>query len=361
LMNIISQDPTNKQLFICGGYVRDRLLGRECNDHDFVVIGVTPEEMLRAGFQQVGADFPVFLSDNGDEFALARTERKSGSGYSGFETDFGTDVTLSDDLARRDLTINSMARRVIGFNAHNHAILDDEVIDPFNGQIDLRDGIIRHTTVSFAEDPLRVLRAARFRARLGFDVAPDTLHLMQSLVHVGEMETLTTERVWVELEKAMSEDHPELFFQLLEECGALPILFPELNIVEFTHERVEALSVTERLMVLFAQSPVSLLERLKAPSNIQRLVHKLQIVISSKNDTPDASLTLLKNIDAFRNKSDVELIASVLGNDEVLQDCDLASQVTFASLSKTQQTTLTGKDIGEAMDKLRLSVLYWNK
>lgn len=212
------------QTYLVGGAVRDALLKRPFKDHDWVVIGATPDDMLAQGYQQVGADFPVFLHPKTqEEYALARTERKSGKGYQGFVCDFSPNVTLEDDLLRRDLTINAMARDA-----------DGQIIDPFNGQIDLENRLLRHVSPAFQEDPLRVLRVARFASRfanLGFTVADDTMTLIKTMVTNGELEHLVAERVWTETQRALSEDHPEVYFNVLRECGALAAWFPELNIL----------------------------------------------------------------------------------------------------------------------------------
>lgn len=210
------------KIYIVGGYVRDRLLGRPCKDHDFVVVGGSPQEMIDRGFKQVGADFPVFLHpESGDEYALARTERKTGKGYHGFEVAFDRMVTLEDDLRRRDLTINAMAREVVGWNEQGHAKLSDEIIDPFGGQKDLKMGVLRHVSHAFAEDPLRVLRVARFSARYGFSVAPETYELMLDIAESGELKHLTAERVSSEVRRAIMEPYPQRFFTTLEDCEAL--------------------------------------------------------------------------------------------------------------------------------------------
>jgi tRNA nucleotidyltransferase (CCA-adding enzyme) len=202
-----------------GGSVRDELLGRTVADRDFVVVGATPEQMVAAGYRPVGSDFPVFLHpQTNDEYALARTERKSGRGYRGFVFHATPDVTLEADLARRDLTINAIAR-------------DDDgtLIDPHGGVADLRAGILRHVSPAFAEDPLRVLRVARFAARFGFSVAPETEALLREIAAAGELATLTAERVWQELAKALMEARPSLFFEVLRRCGALGQLLPEVD------------------------------------------------------------------------------------------------------------------------------------
>ena len=207
------------EIYLVGGAVRDRQLGLEVRDRDYVVVGATPEAMTALGYKMVGADFPVFLHpQTKEEYALARTERKSGRGYKGFTVYAGSDVTLEQDLARRDLTINAMAEDANG-----------RLIDPFDGAADLRRGILRHVSPAFAEDPLRVLRVARFAARFGYAVAPETLSLMRDIVAAGEMETLVPERVWSELERALGEQQPPRFFEVLRECGAQARVLPELD------------------------------------------------------------------------------------------------------------------------------------
>jgi tRNA nucleotidyltransferase/poly(A) polymerase len=198
------------KIYQVGGSVRDQLLGLEPKDRDFVVVGASEAEMLALGYERVGASFPVFLK-NGEEYALARTERKTGVGYNGFEVTFDPTVTLEDDLIRRDLTINAMA-----IDPGTGAI-----IDPYRGQIDLLHGVLRATSEAFAEDPVRVLRTARFAARYGFAVAPDTLDLMGRIV--GELEHVPKERIWAEFEKGLMEDHPHRMFQVLDWCGAFKV------------------------------------------------------------------------------------------------------------------------------------------
>lgn len=209
-------------VFLVGGAVRDKLLGRPIKDRDWVIVGGSPQQMLNGGYQQVGNDFPVFLHpSSGEEYALARTERKTGAGYNGFECYAGNDVTLEEDLSRRDLTINAMAESDTG-----------EIIDPFNGQRDLQQRSLKHVSDAFLEDPLRVLRVARFYARygsLGFTIASETLDLMTQISRSGELESLTVERVWAETEKALLESHPRLYFEALRNCGALAALFPDID------------------------------------------------------------------------------------------------------------------------------------
>ena len=210
------------QVYLVGGAVRDRLLGLPDADRDYVVVGSTPEEMLSLGYQQVGHDFPVFLHpQTKEEYALARTERKSGHGYKGFICDFSPDTTLEEDLMRRDLTINAMAQDDHG-----------NLIDPYHGLDDLKERILRHVSPAFVEDPLRVLRVARFAARfnhLGFKVAPETLALMKQISASGELRALTPERVWTEMQKALCTPNPEIFIDLLHYVGALGEVLPEIE------------------------------------------------------------------------------------------------------------------------------------
>ncbi|MCO7225625.1 multifunctional CCA addition/repair protein [Pleionea sp. CnH1-48] len=210
------------EVFLVGGSVRDKLLDRPSEDNDWVVVGSTPAELLAEGYQQVGKDFPVFLHpETKEEYALARTEKKQGQGYQGFECYFAPDVTLEQDLMRRDLTINAIAQK--------H---DGELVDPYHGISDIKNKILRHVSPAFVEDPLRVLRVARFAARyhtLGFTIAPETFALMQELAHSGEIELLSGERLWKETVRALSEPSPHIYFQVLHDCNALNCFFPELE------------------------------------------------------------------------------------------------------------------------------------
>lgn len=210
------------QVYRVGGAVRDRLLGLPYDDTDWVVVGATPQWLLDQGYRQVGKDFPVFLHpETQEEYALARTERKSGSGYHGFVCDFTAEVTLEEDLRRRDLTINAMAETASG-----------EVLDPWGGRRDLEARLLRHVSPAFLEDPLRVLRVARFAARYkprGFQIAPETLQLMHTLSTSGELQALTPERVWQETERALAGPDPAEYFRVLRQCGALAVLFPEID------------------------------------------------------------------------------------------------------------------------------------
>jgi tRNA nucleotidyltransferase (CCA-adding enzyme) len=205
--------------YLVGGSVRDEILGLPVTDHDYVVVGSSPDEMIRLGFRPVGKDFPVFLHPQSQEqYALARTERKVSRGYKGFEVYASPEVTLQEDLARRDLTINAIAKDQ-----------DGNIIDPFDGIADLEAGILRHISPAFTEDPVRVLRTSRFAARFGFHVAPETLALMSEMVHNGEVDALVPERVWQEFARGLMERRPSRMFYALRECSALTRVMPEVN------------------------------------------------------------------------------------------------------------------------------------
>jgi tRNA nucleotidyltransferase (CCA-adding enzyme) len=210
------------KIYLVGGAVRDQLLGLRSGERDWVVVGARPEELIAQGYRPVGKDFPVFLHpETSEEYALARTERKTGPGYRGFEASFSPDVTLEQDLARRDLTINAIAREPDS----------GALIDPFNGQRDLNERWLRHVSPAFVEDPVRVLRVARFAARfaaLGFRIAPETVTLLREIAARGELHALVAERVWQETQRALETPAPQIFFEVLREANALPIVFPEV-------------------------------------------------------------------------------------------------------------------------------------
>ena len=210
------------QIYLVGGYVRDQLLGLKTKDRDWVVVGANADELLKQDYRQVGKDFPVFLHPKtNEEYALARTERKTAAGYSGFSFHAAADVTLEEDLTRRDLTINAIAQAD-----------DGTLIDPFNGQADIEARILRHVSPAFVEDPVRILRLARFAARfadLDFTIAKETQQLMTEMVNNGEVDALVPERVWQETMRALSEKTPSRYFEVLRDCGALEKLFPEIN------------------------------------------------------------------------------------------------------------------------------------
>lgn len=263
------------KIYLVGGAVRDQLLGRPIHERDWVVVGGDEDQMRQLGYKPVGRDFPVFLHpDTSEEYALARTERKSGHGYGGFTVHAAPDVTLEQDLLRRDLTINAMAESDSG-----------ELIDPFNGRADLDARLLRHVSPAFAEDPLRILRVARFAARyhhLGFTVADDTMKLMQQMVDAGEVEHLVAERVWKEISRALTEQDPDIFIRVLRECGALKILLPEVDAlfgVPQPPEHHPEIDTGEHVLMALRTAPAEL------PVRLAVLLHDL-----GKGITPDEIL-----------------------------------------------------------------------
>lgn len=298
------------KIYRVGGSVRDQLLGLPVKDHDYVVVGATPESMEAQGFKPVGKDFPVFLHpQTHEEYALARTERKSGRGYKGFTVQAAPEVTLEEDLARRDLTINAMARDDAG-----------ALIDPFHGERDLRDGILRHVSPAFVEDPVRILRVARFAARFGFRVAEDTMALMRHMVDSGEADHLVPERVWQEFSLGLMETKPSLMLTVMDECGALKRVLPELHdcVRPRTSQGARLLTILERSTHANATLPVrfalltyrnadnlpALSDRIRASGECKELA---QLAANHLDTARDAKLlkaselvALLRNVDAFR-------------------------------------------------------------
>jgi len=277
--------------YVVGGAVRDELLGLAVQDRDFVVVGATPEEMTAAGFKPVGKDFPVFLHpQTHEEYALARTERKSGRGYKGFTVYAAPDVSLEQDLARRDLTINAIAKAD-----------DGALIDPFGGQKDLKEGVLRHVSEAFAEDPVRILRVARFAARFGFRIADETMQLMKAMVTSGEANHLVPERVWQEFAKGLAEPKPALMFEALERCGLRAKLLAELKTIPGSISGPLAVRFAQLCWSLSEAEIQALCERLKAPNDERELAllacRTKKLLAASK---PDELLGLLKRADAFR-------------------------------------------------------------
>ena len=283
--------------YVVGGAVRDELLGLPLKDKDYVVVGATPEEMVRRGFKPVGKDFPVFLHpQTKEEYALARTERKSGRGYKGFTVHAAPDVTLEDDLRRRDLTINAMAK-------------DPDsgmLIDPFRGKQDLEKKILRHVSEAFAEDPVRILRVARFAARFSFSVEKSTLALMRRMVRSGETDYLVAERVWQEFAKGLMEEHPERMFEVLESTGLRGRLLPELE----TQPEVMSGALAVRFALLcwaLAEDEVdTLCRRLRVPNEPRELAllvsRNRERLESATSAGPLELLEIFKRTDAFRRQ-----------------------------------------------------------
>jgi tRNA nucleotidyltransferase (CCA-adding enzyme) len=289
--------------YVVGGAVRDELLGRPVADRDWVVVGATPEEMAAAGFRPVGRDFPVFLHPRTqEEYALARTERKSGRGYKGFTVYASPEVSLAEDLRRRDLTINAMAKDKSG-----------ELVDPFGGARDLKAGVLRHVSEAFAEDPVRILRAARFAARFDFRIAPETMALMRRMVEAGEVEDLVAERVWQELARGLAEPHPARMVAALAECGALARLMSELapgaeTLAALERAAAEEAPLTVRFALLAWRAAEPALEalaaRLRVPNDERELALAACRCKRALLAVPHASaaelLDLIKRVDALR-------------------------------------------------------------
>ncbi len=309
--------------YVVGGAVRDELLDLPVRDHDWVVVGATPEEMIAAGYRPVGKDFPVFLHpDTNEEYALARTERKSGRGYKGFSFHAAPDVTLEQDLQRRDLTVNAMARDEHG-----------EIVDPFGGRRDLAARVLRHVSPAFAEDPLRILRVARFAARFDeFSVAPETMGLMRDIVVAGEVEHLVAERVWQEIARGLMETHPQRMLAVLRESGALARLLPELDALPADGRdaldaalaravaRDAALEArwAVALHLLDGDTARAVSERLKAPNDARDLAAMLareRGALRTEANEAEAMLGLLTRCDALRRP---ERFAALL---EAAHDC----------------------------------------
>ncbi|MFT7338884.1 MAG: tRNA nucleotidyltransferase (CCA-adding enzyme) [Marinobacter maritimus] len=361
------------QTYLVGGAVRDELLGLEVEDRDWVVVGATPQQMLARGFTQVGSDFPVFLHPKThEEYALARTERKQGHGYHGFSVYSAPDVTLEEDLLRRDLTINAMARSEQG-----------ELTDPFNGKKDLESRELRHVSEAFKEDPLRILRTARFAARfqpLGFRVCTETMTLMHTMVTDGEVEHLVPERVWQEIQRALHENTPCTFFQVLRDCGALDVLIPELASEADFHAAMNALncvhandgSAAERYAALLGRlderTCVARSKVMKAPNDCQqlaRLAAAFTPVIKQLDPAqPSAGtlLELLEKSDVWRRPERFSQLIQVLGCslDPVDRQLLEALEKAVVAASDVDPQTLikqgfSGKELGEAIRTERLA------
>ena len=391
------------EAYLVGGWVRDKLLGLEPKDRDWVVVGTTPEEMIGRGFRQVGRDFPVFLHPlTKEEYALARTERKTAPGHKGFLVHADPDVTLEEDLARRDFTINAMAMTPEG-----------TLIDPFHGAEDLKNGILRHVSPAFVEDPLRVLRLARFAAQLDFEVAQETLQLARRIAASGELEHLVPERVWQELLRAMATPRPRRFVEVLREVEALKVLFPEIDdlfgipqparyhpeIDTGTHLLLaldQAARLTEDPLVRFAvllhdlgkaATPpelwpshrghealgVPLVDRLCKRYRVPRHYHRLArrtarhhlVVHKALELRPATLLQLLEELDAFRQPEDFErfLLACEADSrgrqgfeERPCPEIDFLRQVFAAARSVSAADlpdTLQGRAVGEAIAQLR--------
>ncbi len=399
------------QVYLVGGAVRDRLLGRAVSERDWVVVGATPGELERAGFIPVGRDFPVFLHPKTkEEHALARLERKVAPGYRGFTTEFSPDVKLEDDLRRRDLTINAMAEDGAGL-----------LIDPYGGQRDLEVRVLRHVSEAFAEDPVRILRVARFAARyapLGFRVADETLNLMRQMVADGEANALVAERVWTETEKALGEPCPEVFISVLRDCGALKIVYPEIDALfgvpqpEKWHPEIdtgvhqllalrEAVRLGGGVAVRFAvlmhdlgkgvtpadklpshpgheDAGVALVEQLAARLRVPNHLRELAVMTARYHThvhraaelRADTVLKTLEGCDALRRPERFEDFLLACESDargrKGLEGRDYPQRAFFAAaraavaavlLSPEERTGLSGEQIGQELRKRRLAAI----
>ena len=358
------------EIFRVGGAVRDTLLGYPHHESDWVVVGSTPEDMTAAGYEQVGRDFPVFLHpDTKEEYALARTERKSAPGYHGFVVHADPSVTLEEDLERRDLTVNAMAMDESG-----------AVIDPYGGRADLEAKILRHVSTHFVEDPLRVLRVARFAARyhqLGFTVAEETLSLMAEIVAADELPHLSTERVWVETEKALGEQNPEVYWQVLADCGALEVLLPELAVSQGISALTRAAPHTQRTdcrwAALLADLPAARAEeasqRLKAPNAYSLLTARVSggraKMKAALSDAVEC-MALLKALDALRREEPFdgfcETLVALEQNSADAQSAvdllrrarDAAQQVKAADFADQD---LAGPELGAAIQAAQIEAI----
>lgn len=359
------------QIYLVGGAVRDQLLGDPVEERDWVVVGSTVEELLAQGYQPVGKDFPVFLHPvTKEEYALARTERKQGRGYKGFICYASPEVTLEEDLARRDLTLNAIAQDEQG-----------QLIDPFGGQADLEKRLLKHVSPAFVEDPVRVLRLARFAARYasrGFTVAPETLSLVKEMVQSGELAHLVPERVWQELQKALSEKEPAIFFQILAAGEALTSVFSELpgltesSALESLNNAVKSTPDVEIRLASLLQNlaftslkkwcqhfplPVAIREIILLSAECQSALTKLT--------HPEAVLNLLENLDAFRRPARFQKILQVWQANSLMSHPEEA----IAFLQKAQTDCLTvdipalvqagfqGANLGKAIHRIRLDWL----
>jgi tRNA nucleotidyltransferase (CCA-adding enzyme) len=357
------------QVYLVGGAVRDELLGLPVKERDWVVVGATPAEMERRGYRAVGRDFPVFLHpDNNEEYALARLERKIAPGYRGFSTEAAPTVTLEEDLKRRDLTINAMARSS-----------DGAIIDPYGGQADLRARLLRHVSPAFSEDPVRILRVARFAARfeaLGFSIAEETLRLMRHMVDSGEVQALVPERVWRELERALSEPRPDAFFSTLQQCGALAAVLPEL--AEAFAQPDTVLAPLRSAVAAGAGAPVRLAALLggQIPQAIEALARRLRLPnecrelallaarllprLLSASPGADAALTLLESADAFRRPDRFEQLLQVAAA-HGLAAADrwrwraLRELLSSVALSPQEYAALKGPEIAATLHARRLA------
>lgn len=349
------------EIYKVGGAVRDRLLGRVVKETDWVVVGATPKAMLDKGYKPVGKAFPVFLHpETAEEYALARTEKKISPGYTGFSCDAAPTVTLEEDLLRRDLTINAMAETSSG-----------NIIDPYGGQADLKAKVLRHVSPAFVEDPVRVLRIARFAARYaeyGFSVAPETMALMKTMVAKGEVEYLVPERVSQELFKALMEKTPSAFFQVLQACGAFSVVFPGMVVDALlpTLDKSQGVSTKERFALLMYQSDVdSLCQRLKVPKDYKELAGLVaryqKEYAESLHLSAEKLVSLLEKLDAFRREPRflefLTVCQCIHGDKQANFLKELFSQLQKISLDEILQQGYRGSEIAEQLQQRRIELV----
>lgn len=355
--------PKDKTVYLVGGAVRDELLGLTVKDKDWVVTGATPEQMISEGYQQVGKQFPVFLHpQTKEEYALARKERKQGIGYTGFICDFSPDIRLEEDLERRDLTINAIAKHE-----------DGSLIDPYNGQADIEQRIIRHVSDAFTEDPLRVLRVARFMARFaefGFTIAPETLALMQRISASGELETLTPERVWRETEKALQCQHADIYFDVLQQANALAPLFPKLvYLFDRNHDTWDSNKEWDkhsRWSLICSQTPLDDLQalntHLRAPNQFCWFSEQTRTVLENMPLPANATQweQWLTSVAALKKPQPYEKLTQVLS---FVTDTDQKNWIALrSSIAKINAQTfikqgISGAELGKALKEARVEVL----
>ena len=360
------------RLYEVGGAVRDALLGLPASDRDWVAVGATPEELVALGYRPVGRDFPVFLHPTThEEVALARTERKTAPGYRGFTFHADAKVTLVEDLARRDLTINAMAR-------DEHGTL----IDPFGGALDLQAGVLRHVAPAFAEDPVRLLRVARFAARFAsFTVAPETMALLRTLVASGEVDALVSERVWQELSRGLMEARPSRMWQVLRDCGALARLLPELRdavvhsdqrmaVLDRCADAQTTLAVRFACLALPASDPAAMAQRLRAPRECEALAQMLRreapALLQPGAIEASHAVQLFDRCDAWRRPERLpELVTAVqcehpewASGPRWLALLAAARTVDTAAVAQAATTHgASGPAIGQAITRARISAI----
>ncbi|MEX2488880.1 MAG: multifunctional CCA tRNA nucleotidyl transferase/2'3'-cyclic phosphodiesterase/2'nucleotidase/phosphatase [Pseudomonadales bacterium] len=358
-------------IYLVGGAIRDELLGLPVTERDWVVVGATPEELTDRGFRAVGRDFPVFLHpETGEEYALARTERKTGTGHRGFQCDSSTTVTLEEDLQRRDFTINAIARQP-----------DGTLIDPYGGRNDLEDKVLRHISPAFEEDPLRVIRAARFKAKLhhlGFTLHQETVSLLHRMVARGDLAELAPERIFGELEKALQTSHPAEFFTQLQELGANQVLWPEID-----NQGIQTLAriggVTEdpiaRFVSTVANRPVDAIEILCLRYRMPSRYRDAALLVTEYYDAwknvlqmnADAIVDLLEDVDAFRRSDRFKWISNICRLLQTLEDEKLAEKNNTAWV-RYQETGLSvrardidsdvvGPALGQAIRQKRIELM----